>query len=250
MINLYEKELERKNHYIWMEIMNEVLDSFSHFINAIETETQNIGRIAAIDWHTTLKRGSLNQFIVETIRGIKVKYSSILSDSQRNSTIISLFYEIITSKTIKHFLESLPGNDFSIKLDSPLSSNKLPSNSHPKYPDILVKKNNNVIGIIELKYYLKNSGYPNEKERMEYFTKTYPCYVLLQFWSHELDYIESLLNDNCDWIFIINPNKQIKQINNSKRKFTDEEEKKKALAKLKLHNALELALERFIIYES
>lgn len=221
-----------------------IISLFSEFFQEIESECKNTSSRAASDWEKTLKEGSLTTFLRETITGIEDQYCKFLQDEQRKSTLLSIIYEFVASHLIKSFFESLDKKRFSIILDAPLSVHSPSLEKGRTRPDILVKRDGTFAGLIELKYKLKRTGFDSEKKRRSELLAIFPRYIVLQYWEQEIGYVKSLIRDKCDWIYLVNPHKQIEQIQKS-RKFNNIQ-KQKAIDRLNIHNAVELALNNFI----
>ncbi|UCG01534.1 MAG: hypothetical protein JSW11_18215 [Candidatus Heimdallarchaeota archaeon] len=221
-----------------------VISRFSEFLQEIENQCKNISTRAAGDWEKTIKEGILTTFLRDTITGIEDQYSKFLQDEQRKSTLLSNIYEIVTSHLIKSFFESLDRERFSIILDTPLSAHSPSLKKGRMRPDILVKRDGTFAGLIELKYKLKRTGYVSEKKRRSELLAIFPRYIVLQYWDQEIEFVKSLIREKCDWIYLVDPHKQIEQIQNS-QKFNNIQ-KQQAIDRLNTHNAVELALNNFI----
>ena len=205
---------------------------FEKFLKSIKEEIELIIKSVLEDWEKNKQQGILSNYIRNTINSFRKNIVDIITFRNQSTTLVANLNEYLIGYLVKEFFSKFDDKKYKVLIEKNFSGKKR--------PDIRIDRDEEPVAIIELKFYLKNQNYKAEKERREFYKSKVKFYGLLQFWSCENILIKNILIDNCDWIYLINYDEQIMQIqNNKKDEFWSEENKKKAIEKLAIINPIE-----------
>jgi hypothetical protein len=187
-----------------LETVASLNENFIRFSKDLNQIAKLEGIKAAANWEDIVQNGSLTRYISDTFLQIGIAHSTILNfDRGRNTTIQPSLYEIFLGKLIKSLLETkMKDQGVEVSLDTYMRLN-----GRKFYPDVIIKKENNPIGIIELKHILKKDAYKNaERKRRADFLSQFPSlktYSIILYAIYDKSALASIVEDGADWIYII-----------------------------------------------
>ena len=184
--------------------MASLSDIFVHFSEELNQIAEIEGKKAAANWEDTLQNGRLTQYINDTFIQIGIAHATILNLNRgRNTTIQPSLYEIFLGKLIKSLLETMMKDEgVEVLLDKYVRLN-----ARKIYPDVLIQKEGDPFGIIELKHILKKNPYEkSERKRRADFMSQFPSlktYSIILYAIYDRSALASIVEDDADWIYII-----------------------------------------------
>lgn len=186
-----------------------------------------------LDWDKCFREGNLTKFMIDLIYEMEFEVNKEFDFVKRENTIVASFNERTLQYLFKYLIEKVV-QGAEVYCDVLFKG---------KYPDIRVEVNGKTVSITEIKFYLKNSGINDAKDRKEFF-KDIKFFSILQFRSGEVKWAKRMLGGEIDFIYLMDPKWQIKKIENAKGRFWTEENKSKTIAKISSNNAIEQVLHK------